>query len=90
VHAVALGAGAKPLRLKDVLEIHRHLTLATTTPQIAGELRERQNWIGGNAYNPGTSSRPTTRRCRRRWADPGADQGAGNAGTRVLLASLRS
>jgi Fic family protein len=52
-HAVALGAGAKPLRLKDVLEIHRRLMLATTTPQIAGELRERQNWIGGNAYNPG-------------------------------------
>lgn len=52
-HAVALGAGAKPLRLKDVLGIHRHLMLATTTPQIAGELRERQNWIGGNAYNPG-------------------------------------
>ncbi len=52
-HAIALGAGAKPLRLKDVLEIHRQLMLATTTPQIAGELRERQNWIGGNAYNPG-------------------------------------
>jgi Fic family protein len=27
--------------------------LATTTPELAGELRERQNWIGGNAYNPG-------------------------------------
>jgi Fic family protein len=52
-HAVALGAGAKPLRLKDVLEIHRHLMLATTTPRIAGALREHQNWIGGNAYNPG-------------------------------------
>ena len=52
-HAVALGAGAKPLRLKDVLEIHRLLMLATTTPQIAGKLREHQNWIGGNAYNPG-------------------------------------
>ena len=52
-HAVAIGAGAKPLRLKDVLEVHRRLILATTTPQIAGELRERQNWIGGNAYNPG-------------------------------------
>jgi Fic family protein len=52
-HAVALGAGAKPLRLKDVLDIHRVLMLATTTPRIAGELRERQNWIGGNAYNPG-------------------------------------
>jgi Fic family protein len=52
-HAVALGAAAKPLRLKDVLDIHRHLMLATTKPGIAGKLRDRQNWIGGNAYNPG-------------------------------------
>jgi Fic family protein len=52
-HAVAVGASAKQLRLKDVLEIHRLLMLATTTPQIAGELRYTQNWIGGNAYNPG-------------------------------------
>jgi Fic family protein len=52
-HAVALGADAKPLRLRDILEIHRLLMLATTTPQIAGTLREHQNWIGGNAYNPG-------------------------------------
>jgi Fic family protein len=52
-HAVALGAGAKPLQLKDVLEIHRLLMLATTTPQIAGNLREYQNWLGGNAFNPG-------------------------------------
>lgn len=52
-HAVALGTGAKPLRLKNVLEIHRHLMLATTTPEIAGALRERQNWVGGNAFNPG-------------------------------------
>jgi Fic family protein len=50
---VALGAGAKPLRLKAVLEIHRLLMLATATPQIAGKLREHQNWIGGNAFNPG-------------------------------------
>ena len=52
-HAVALGAGAIPLRLKDVLGIHRHLMVATTTPDIAGKLRDRQNWIGGNAFNPG-------------------------------------
>jgi Fic family protein len=52
-HAVALGACARPLRLKDVLDIHRHLMLATTTPEIAGKLRDRQNWIGGNAFNPG-------------------------------------
>jgi Fic family protein len=52
-HAVSIGSDAKPLRLKDVLDIHRHLMLATTTPQFAGKLRDRQNWIGGNAYNPG-------------------------------------
>jgi Fic family protein len=52
-HAVALGGSARPLRLKDVLGIHRVLMLATTTPQIAGVLRDRQNWIGGNAFNPG-------------------------------------
>jgi len=52
-HAVALGADARPLRLRDLLEIHRLLMLETTMPQIAGELRHRQNWIGGNAYNPG-------------------------------------
>lgn len=51
--AVALGSGARPMRLSDVLALHRALMLATTTPQIAGELRNRQNWIGGNAYNPG-------------------------------------
>jgi Fic family protein len=51
--AVALGARAKPLRTRDVLALHRVLMLATTTPQIAGQLRTRQNWIGGNAYNPG-------------------------------------
>lgn len=50
--AVTLGSTARPLRLSDVLAIHRALMLATTTPQIAGELRDRQNWIGGNAYNP--------------------------------------
>src|SRR6266545_263542 len=52
-HAVALGSGARSLRLSDILTLHRVLMLATTTPQIAGELRDRQNWIGGNASNPG-------------------------------------
>ena len=27
--------------------------LATTTPGIAGKLRDLQNWIGGNRFNPG-------------------------------------
>ena len=51
--AVGLGTSARPLRLKDVLAVHRTLMLATANPQIAGELRSRQNWIGGNSFNPG-------------------------------------
>ncbi len=51
--AVQLGASARLLRLSDILGLHRVLMSATTTPQIAGELRDRQNWIGGNAFNPG-------------------------------------
>src|SRR5512132_2131510 len=51
--AVELGISARPLRLSDILGLHRVLMLATTIPNAAGELRDRQNWIGGNAYNPG-------------------------------------
>jgi Fic family protein len=54
--AVGLGTSARPLRLRDILAVHRTLMLATTTPQIAGELRSRQNWIGGNAFNPGRAA----------------------------------
>ena len=54
--AVELGTSARPLRLRDILAVHRTLMLATTTPQIAGELRSRQNWIGGNAFNPGRAA----------------------------------
>ena len=51
--AVELGARKGPLKTSDVLAIHRLLMEATTTPGIAGKLRDRQNWIGGNAFNPG-------------------------------------
>ena len=51
--AVRLGHLAKPLKVADVLAIHRVLMLATTTPGIAGKLRDGQNWIGGNRFNPG-------------------------------------
>ena len=51
--AVALGSRDKPLRTRDVLQLHRILMEATSTPNIAGKLRDRQNWIGGNAFNPG-------------------------------------
>ncbi len=51
-HAVGLGASARPLKVSDVLALNRMLMLATA-PHIAGVLRERQNWLGGNVYNPG-------------------------------------
>jgi Fic family protein len=51
--AVGLGTRSSPLRLGDILAVHRTLMLATTTPQIAGMIRTGQNWIGGNAFNPG-------------------------------------
>ena len=54
--AVGLGARARPLQLKDILAVHRTLMLATTTPQIAGTIRTGQNWIGGNAFNPGRAA----------------------------------
>jgi Fic family protein len=50
--AVSLGARTPPIRVKDVLAVHRILMNATTTPEFAGELRRVQNWIGGNNYNP--------------------------------------
>jgi len=51
--AVKLGAKQRPLKTRDILELHRILMEATNTPGIAGKLRDQQNWIGGNAFNPG-------------------------------------
>src|SRR2546426_1314137 len=51
--AVKLGAKEGPLKTRDILELHRILMEATNKPGIAGKLRDQQNWIGGNAFNPG-------------------------------------
>jgi Fic family protein len=51
--AVKLGAKDRPLRARDILALHRILMEATSTPGSAGKLRDRQNWSGGNAFNPG-------------------------------------
>jgi len=40
------------LEVEDVLEIHRTLLRHTDDRGIAGEIRNKQNWIGGNDYNP--------------------------------------
>ena len=36
----------------DILAIHERLMNASATPGIAGKIRNEQNWIGGNDYNP--------------------------------------
>ncbi len=50
--ATTLADQRKPMRIEDLLDIHRALMKQTPDPRGAGELRERQNWIGGNPYSP--------------------------------------
>lgn len=49
--AVALGTRADPVGVTDIEEIHRTL-LRFTFDDIAGVLRDRQNWVGGSDYHP--------------------------------------
>ena len=51
-HAIEIGAAGKPLTTSSVEDIHRTLLRFTEDADIAGVVRESQNWIGGNDYNP--------------------------------------
>ena len=53
---VVLADSGKPLTLEDLLSVHRALMELTPDARGAGELRERQNWIGGNPYTPADAS----------------------------------
>ena len=50
--AIELGGKAEPFTVADILDIHRTLLQGTDDHGIAGVIRDRQNWIGGNDYNP--------------------------------------
>ena len=50
--AIELGGKAEPFAVKDILDIHRTLLRNTDAREIAGAIRDKQNWIGGNDYNP--------------------------------------
>jgi len=50
--AVDEASSVDKLRLADLIGIHRALMEASPSPRIAGVIREEQNWIGGNDYNP--------------------------------------
>lgn len=51
-HAVQSVATAENVRLDDLLDIHLALMEHSDQPEIAGLLRTKQNWIGGDNFNP--------------------------------------
>ncbi|MGH2884943.1 MAG: Fic family protein, partial [Solirubrobacteraceae bacterium] len=51
-HAIEVGTAGNPLTISDIEDIHRTLLRFTDDADIAGVVRESQNWIGGNDYNP--------------------------------------
>lgn len=50
--AIELGERAEAFAVDDILDIHRILLRHTEDRAIAGVIRDKQNWIGGNDYNP--------------------------------------
>jgi Fic family protein len=56
IDAMQLGieraASADAVTMEDLRDIHRVLLARAPNSSIAGKVREIQNWIGGNDYNP--------------------------------------
>jgi Fic family protein len=50
--AIDAAAAAEQFRLDDITAIHRRLMAGAPNSGIGGRIREEQNWIGGNDYNP--------------------------------------
>ena len=50
--AIEFGTTSDPLTPADIEDVHRTLLRFTEDADIAGVVREAQNWIGGNDYNP--------------------------------------
>ncbi|MFG1906414.1 Fic family protein [Kribbella sp. NPDC048928] len=51
-HAVQSVAVLDSVEVKDLLDIHRALMEHSDQPEIAGLIRTKQSWIGGNNFNP--------------------------------------
>jgi Fic family protein len=50
--AIELGTRAGRFTVADIEDIHQTLLRFTADANIAGVVRDKQNWIGGNDYNP--------------------------------------
>ena len=51
-HAITTTSAADTITVAALRDVHRVLMENTRDAQIAGVVRTRQNWIGGNNYNP--------------------------------------
>ena len=49
--AIQVGSGEQPIASTTIMDLHRTL-LGITQPQIAGVIRDKQNWIGGRYHTP--------------------------------------
>lgn len=50
--AIEIGATVTSIEIVDILEIHRRLFDGTEDERAGGQVRERQNWVGGSATSP--------------------------------------
>jgi Fic family protein len=50
--AIAIGANAKSIAVRDIESIHESLLHFTLDRRIAGQVRTKQNWIGRNSQSP--------------------------------------
>ncbi|TAN29488.1 MAG: Fic family protein [Actinomycetota bacterium] len=50
--AVESVSAGDPITVEILLDIHRRLLAGTRLEQYGGIVRDQQNWIGGNSYNP--------------------------------------
>lgn len=51
-HAYEWAAGDEPFSRESLVEMHRILFARTRDEQLGGRLREKQNWVGGDASSP--------------------------------------
>ncbi len=50
--AIAFGTAPRDFTIENLLEMHRLIMEHSHRPDLGGELRTSQNWIGGSNYNP--------------------------------------
>lgn len=50
--AIAFGSAQQDFTLQNLLEMHRLIMEHSHRPDLGGNLRTSQNWIGGSNYNP--------------------------------------